>query len=416
MKEDGDDPVDMEDIDVTPSKLKRKTHERELATLQARAGEAAALDQARRPAGGPAPRGPRRRRQGRDIKRIVEPLNPPGATIARSARRVTGKRRSGTSSATSRTCQPRVRSSCSTAPGTTAPASSGSWASAPTRSPGSSCTPAPSSSACSSATGSSCASTGSRSATRSRSGASRSARPTPSGAGSSARRTSSRDMWVAYSRAKDEMFRYTHTPEAPWYTVESDDKRRAPQLHLVHPRHDRVQGRAAGSDRVTASPEARGRHASAARSTHRDHREVLILWCSRPRLPSRSDGQHRAWRRLRSSRCFRQRAVRDVKRILPGTLAVTMDAGVSRDSSQALASDDLRARRPTARGLLLRPGGAVVRGGRAGRSWWSSLPSVSQCAGRTPPIGRKRSPALALRRLLAELTNGASSCAPARSD
>jgi polyphosphate kinase len=37
----------------------------------------------------------------------------------------------------------------------------------------------------------------------------------------------SRDMWVEYSRAKDEMFRYTHTPEAPWYTVESDDKRQA---------------------------------------------------------------------------------------------------------------------------------------------------------------------------------------------
>jgi polyphosphate kinase len=37
----------------------------------------------------------------------------------------------------------------------------------------------------------------------------------------------SREMWVAYSRAKDEMFRYTHTPEVPWYTVESDDKRRA---------------------------------------------------------------------------------------------------------------------------------------------------------------------------------------------
>jgi polyphosphate kinase len=37
----------------------------------------------------------------------------------------------------------------------------------------------------------------------------------------------SRDLWVAYSRAKDEMFRNTHTPEAPWYTVESDDKRRA---------------------------------------------------------------------------------------------------------------------------------------------------------------------------------------------
>ncbi len=37
----------------------------------------------------------------------------------------------------------------------------------------------------------------------------------------------SRDLWVEYSRAKDEMFRYTHTPDAPWYTVESDDKRRA---------------------------------------------------------------------------------------------------------------------------------------------------------------------------------------------
>jgi polyphosphate kinase 2 (PPK2 family) len=33
MKQDGDDPVDMEDVDVTPSKLKRKTYERELATL-----------------------------------------------------------------------------------------------------------------------------------------------------------------------------------------------------------------------------------------------------------------------------------------------------------------------------------------------------------------------------------------------
>jgi hypothetical protein len=31
MKEDGDDPVDMEDVDVTPSKLKRKTYEREQA-------------------------------------------------------------------------------------------------------------------------------------------------------------------------------------------------------------------------------------------------------------------------------------------------------------------------------------------------------------------------------------------------
>ena len=37
----------------------------------------------------------------------------------------------------------------------------------------------------------------------------------------------SREMWSAYSRAKDEMFRYTNIDEAPWYVVEADDKRRA---------------------------------------------------------------------------------------------------------------------------------------------------------------------------------------------
>ncbi len=44
----------------------------------------------------------------------------------------------------------------------------------------------------------------------------------------------SRDLWVEYSRAKDEMFRYTHTPEAPWYTVESDDKRKARLNCIAH--------------------------------------------------------------------------------------------------------------------------------------------------------------------------------------
>ena len=37
----------------------------------------------------------------------------------------------------------------------------------------------------------------------------------------------SRSRWVDYSRAKDEMFRYTDTRLAPWWVVESDDKRRA---------------------------------------------------------------------------------------------------------------------------------------------------------------------------------------------
>ena len=37
----------------------------------------------------------------------------------------------------------------------------------------------------------------------------------------------SREKWIEYSRAKDEMFRYTDIKHAPWYVVNADDKRRA---------------------------------------------------------------------------------------------------------------------------------------------------------------------------------------------
>jgi polyphosphate kinase 2 len=37
----------------------------------------------------------------------------------------------------------------------------------------------------------------------------------------------SRDKWVEYSKAKDEMLLHTNIPEAPWFTVESDEKERA---------------------------------------------------------------------------------------------------------------------------------------------------------------------------------------------
>jgi polyphosphate kinase 2 len=37
----------------------------------------------------------------------------------------------------------------------------------------------------------------------------------------------SRTKWVDYSRAKDEMFVHTDTPEAPWWIVEADDKQSA---------------------------------------------------------------------------------------------------------------------------------------------------------------------------------------------
>jgi len=39
--------------------------------------------------------------------------------------------------------------------------------------------------------------------------------------------------WEDYSRAKDEMLVHTDIPEAPWYVVEGDDKRRA-RLNMIH--------------------------------------------------------------------------------------------------------------------------------------------------------------------------------------
>lgn len=37
----------------------------------------------------------------------------------------------------------------------------------------------------------------------------------------------SRSLWMEYSRAKDEMFKYTDIKQAPWWVVNSDDKKRA---------------------------------------------------------------------------------------------------------------------------------------------------------------------------------------------
>ena len=44
----------------------------------------------------------------------------------------------------------------------------------------------------------------------------------------------SRARWVEYSRAKDEMFRYTDIKHAPWYVVQADDKRRARLNCIAH--------------------------------------------------------------------------------------------------------------------------------------------------------------------------------------
>jgi polyphosphate kinase 2 (PPK2 family) len=44
----------------------------------------------------------------------------------------------------------------------------------------------------------------------------------------------SRTRWVDYSRAKDEMFVHTDIPEAPWYVVPADYKRRARINCMAH--------------------------------------------------------------------------------------------------------------------------------------------------------------------------------------
>ena len=44
----------------------------------------------------------------------------------------------------------------------------------------------------------------------------------------------SRTHWVDYSRAKDEMFVHTDIPEAPWFVVPADDKRRARINCIAH--------------------------------------------------------------------------------------------------------------------------------------------------------------------------------------
>ena len=43
----------------------------------------------------------------------------------------------------------------------------------------------------------------------------------------------SRERWVEYSMAKDEMFKYTDIKESPWWVVHGDDKKRA-RLNLIH--------------------------------------------------------------------------------------------------------------------------------------------------------------------------------------
>ncbi len=43
----------------------------------------------------------------------------------------------------------------------------------------------------------------------------------------------SRSRWIEYSKAKDDMFAHTDIKQAPWYSVDSDNKRKA-RLNVIH--------------------------------------------------------------------------------------------------------------------------------------------------------------------------------------
>ncbi len=43
-----------------------------------------------------------------------------------------------------------------------------------------------------------------------------------------------RSKWIEYSKAKDEMFRYTDTKQSPWWVVEADSKRKARLNCIAH--------------------------------------------------------------------------------------------------------------------------------------------------------------------------------------
>ena len=71
-----------------------------------------------------------------------------------------------------------------------------------------------------------------------------------------------RNRWEEFSHAKDQMFAHTNIPEAPWFTVQADDKRRARLNCIQHllskvPYQDMTPAAIALPPRPKAAPIAR---------------------------------------------------------------------------------------------------------------------------------------------------------------
>ncbi len=67
----------------------------------------------------------------------------------------------------------------------------------------------------------------------------------------------SRDKWEEFSKAKDRMFDYTDIKQAPWYVVNSDDKKRA-RLNCIHHILDQIDYMDILPDPIELPPRKKG--------------------------------------------------------------------------------------------------------------------------------------------------------------
>lgn len=63
----------------------------------------------------------------------------------------------------------------------------------------------------------------------------------------------SRENWLEYSRAKDEMFKYTDTKQSPWYVVAADNKKRA-RLNCIHHLLSKIKYEEIPSEKIELPP------------------------------------------------------------------------------------------------------------------------------------------------------------------
>jgi hypothetical protein len=63
----------------------------------------------------------------------------------------------------------------------------------------------------------------------------------------------SREKWLDYSKAKDEMFKYTDTKQSPWYVVPADNKKRA-RLNCINHLLSQIPYEEIQQEKITLPP------------------------------------------------------------------------------------------------------------------------------------------------------------------